>query len=251
LQREFGRLSVARICASKDSIANLLVNLPDGYKISSIASVRCWGQPEMSAKERRKPMRPFMITTVACGLMVGSLVQAQNLPTIDVGHHLLQPDQPNQLVTIDVGGGVPVQALDLNVQVADGGPVTGGMIVGPGFTADILTGTIFAHNYVNYVNHNADLHDGNQYMWYSLTTDSGTVETSGLLATLVFDTTGFSGGSWPLIMSGTIHGNTNFGSIGASIINGSISIVPEPASAALAALGFGGLAVWVRRRKSH
>jgi hypothetical protein len=82
--------------------------------------------------------------------------------------------------------------------------VAGGMIVGPGFTADILSGTIFAHNFVNYSNHNQDLHDGNQYMWYSLTTNGGTVETSGLLVTLAFDTTGFTGGSWPLIMTGTM-----------------------------------------------
>jgi hypothetical protein len=196
-------------------------------------------------------MRHFMIATTAFVLIGVPVVQAQNLPTIDVGAHLLLPDTPSQLITIDVGGGVPVQALDINVQVADGGPVAGGMIVGPGFTADILSGTIFAHNYVNYVNHNSDLHDGNQYMWYSLTTDSGTVETNGLLVTLDFDTTGFTGGSWPLIMSGTIRGSTNFGSIGASIINGSISIVPEPASAALAALGFAGLAAGAWRRKSH
>jgi hypothetical protein len=196
-------------------------------------------------------MRLFMIAATAFVLIGVPVVQAQNLPTIDVGVHLLLPDTPSQLVTIDVGGGVPVQALDINVQVADGGPVAGGMIVGPGFTADILSGTIFAHNYVNYVNHNSDLHDGNQYMWYSLTTDSGTVETNGLLVTLDFDTTGFTGGSWPLIMSGTIHGSTNFGSIGASIINGSISIVPEPASAALAALGFAGLAAWAWRRKNR
>jgi hypothetical protein len=194
-------------------------------------------------------MRHCMIATAAFVLIGVPVVQAQNLPTIEVGDHLLLPDRPNQPVTIDVGGGVPVQALDINVQVADGGPVAGGMIVGPGFTADILSGTIFAPNFVNYFNHNQDLHDGNQYMWYSLTTNGGTVETSGLLVTLTFDTTGFTGGSWPLIMTGTIHGSTNFGSIGASIINGSISIVPEPASAALATLGFAGLAAWACCRR--
>ena len=196
-------------------------------------------------------MRLFLISTAAFWLIGGLAVRAQNQPTIDVGNHLLLPDRPNQLVTIDVGGGVPVQALDINIQVADGGPVAGGMIVGPGFTADILSGTIFAHDFVNYVNHNADLHDGSQYMWYSLTTDSGTVETSGLLATLNFDTTGFTAGSWPLIMSGTIHGSTNFGPIGASIINGSISIVPEPASAAIAAIGVAVLAALAWRRKNR
>ena len=186
-------------------------------------------------------MRLFIIATTAFVLIGQPVVQAQNLPKIDVGDHLLLPDTPGQLVTIDVGGGVPVQALDINIQVADGGPVAGGMIVGPGFTADILSSTIFAHNFANYVNHNSDLHDGNQYMWYSLTTDSGTVATNGLLVTLDFDTTGFTGGSWPLIMSGTIHGSTNFGAIGASIINGSISIVPEPSKFTLAGFGLLGL----------
>jgi hypothetical protein len=52
-------------------------------------------------------------------------------------------------------------------------------------------------------------------------------------------------------MSGTIHGSTNFGPIGASIINGSISIVPEPASAAIAAIGVAVLAALAWRRKNR
>jgi hypothetical protein len=192
-------------------------------------------------------MRAF---PAACAvvLALATVAGAQNLPAIVVGNHLLEPDTPNQQVLIDVTGGAAVQLLDLNAQVADGGPAAGGMILGPAMGADILDGTIFAANHANYMNFNGDLHDGSQYMWLSVTTDSGTVAANGLLVTLTFDTTGFDSGSWPLILTDTIHGSTNFGGIGASITNGSIAIIPEPSTCILAALG--SLTVLARRSDS-
>ena len=96
-------------------------------------------------------------------------------------------------------------------------------------------------------------------------TNSGWVNvTGGLFATLVIDTTGFGSGTFPLTLSGGAvedsFGNTEFiGNLpdgGATFVYeyfdgtaGQITIVPEPSSVVLAAIGLVGLAAWGWRRK--
>ena len=64
---------------------------------------------------------------------------------IDIGEITLQENLADQVVPIFVGGGDLVQGINFNLQVADGGPLEGGSILGPAITSvDLIgSGTIF------------------------------------------------------------------------------------------------------------
>ena len=135
------------------------------------------------------------------------------------------PNTPGQVVEINVTGGDAVKGVDFNAQVADGGVGVGGTATGPKITsADIVTGTIFAANNTGDSNANPNYVFGNMVAFHSTTTVSGTVPANGRLATMVFDTTGFTSGTWTLRLAGTVNGDTAFGAIPTNIINGNISI---------------------------
>lgn len=183
------------------------------------------------------------LAIVACELFF-SAATAWAVPTIVVGQHDLLPNTPNQIVKINVSGGDEVDALDLNAQIADGGPEVGGSIDGPAITgADIITGTIFANNNDG----QSDLGSYPQVALRSTVADSGSVIADGLLTTLTIDTTGFSTGTFSLNLGDTLNGPTDFDPISADITDGSITIVPEPASICLL-LGGAGLMMQRRRR---
>ena len=91
-----------------------------------------------------------------------------------------------------------------------------------------------------------------QYRDANVTTMSNTVAAEGLVATVTFDTTGFStpGQSWDLVLDGVIGGNarTDFGLVETDVRNGKIRIIPEPATATmLGGLGLLLLLLWRRR----
>ncbi|HEX8520996.1 MAG TPA: hypothetical protein VF669_01985 [Tepidisphaeraceae bacterium] len=161
---------------------------------------------------------------------------------IDVGTHALAPNLPGQLVQIFVTGNDPVEALNFNAQVADGGPELMGVINGPDITGcDIITGTIFS------TKNTGALDPGSfpQLAIRSTTTSSGTVPAQGLLATLTIDTRGFSAGKYDLKLKGTLNGDTDFALVDVNVINGFI-VIPEPA---LAGAGFMGLCATTQRRR--
>jgi hypothetical protein len=183
--------------------------------------------------------------------------------TIVVGDHELQANQANQPIQVSVSGGDPVQGLNCRVQVADGGPPAGGSDNGPAIQdLDILTGTIFDGNNTG----TADVDGPHPDAWpmgeiRSTITVSGTVAAQGLLATIVMDTTGFYRGSWPLFLSDTRDGPTDFPGLQESleIADGTIRIrgtqpppptIPEPSTLVLVSLGVVGLAR-LRRRASR
>ncbi|MBI1310044.1 hypothetical protein GC176_01965 [bacterium] len=159
-------------------------------------------------------------------------LEARELLTIiiDVGNHVLQPDMAGQELQIQVSGGDEVQGVTLRVQIGDGGPEAGGSQDGPSIqTVDILTGTVFESN-------NTGLRqdvDGDspdtvpQFERAETTTSSGTVSASGLLATITIDTTGFTSGQFPLLLAGTLDGDTILPPASAgdvSITNGILAI---------------------------
>jgi hypothetical protein len=146
---------------------------------------------------------------------------------IQIGHHLLEPDKAGQTIPIYVSGGLPVQGLNFNIQVADGGPeVPGGSTDGPAIQhVDILTGTIFGDNNTGSADADGAHADAfPQVEWRSTTTRSGTVPAEGLLAVVTIDTTGFDRGSWVLRISGTANGDTDFAGLAATLVDGSITI---------------------------
>jgi hypothetical protein len=140
---------------------------------------------------------------------------------ISVGDHVLSPNKAGQQVKIFVSGGVSVPGVNLECQVADGGVAAGGKIAGPRITAvDILSSTIFANN-------NTGQRGGlivPQVFEATTTTSTGNVITTGLLATLTIDTTGFSGGTFDLKLGGTVNGATDFTTVGATITNGHLTL---------------------------
>ena len=169
-------------------------------------------------------MRPHATYLILAVLVLAPFARAT--PIIDVGNHVLQPDDPGQTIQVFVSGGDLVEGLNFNAQIADGGPEAGGAVRGPHITtADIVTGTIFA-------NDNTGQRDPGSFPQIAIrrttTNDDDTVMAQGLLATLAIDTTGFTSGTFPLKLGDTLNGPTNFAGVPAMITDGSISIVPEP-----------------------
>lgn len=165
-----------------------------------------------------------------------SATRAQAAPIIHgensldgLGNYDLLPDTPGQEIQIFVRGNDPVQGMNFNIQIADGGPAAGGSVAGPVISAvDILTNTIFKDNNTGLGSASSVLEP--QVAFFSTTTGSGTVAASGLLATVTLDTTGFfAGQSFDLVISQTVNNPTNFGPITPTAVDGTLTIIPEPA----------------------
>jgi autotransporter-associated beta strand protein len=155
-----------------------------------------------------------------------------NVPQISVGNHILLTNTPNQVIQISVSGGQPIQGLDLNVQIADGGIPAGGTSTGPVIqSVDLLTGTIFQSNNTNVTD--VDRAGGvdlvPMFEGCQTTTASGAVNASGLLATVTIDTTGFDDPqTFTLDLSVTANGPTDFAGIPALIADGTITLERPP-----------------------
>lgn len=176
-------------------------------------------------------MKRLLIAILVTASVPLITVAASTGAVITIGSTPLLPNSPGQSVQIFVSGGNLVEGVNLNVQLADGGPGVGGLEEAPRITSvDLLSGTIFAGNVFGGVP--MDPGSFPQLAIRSLLTDFGSVPASGLLATLTIDTTGFFVGQWSLSLSGTLNGDTNFLDVPAEVINGTITIsravVPEP-----------------------
>ncbi len=153
------------------------------------------------------------------------------------------------VVGLDTVGGA--NALEFDIQSGDGGSDFGGTNVSPLITSvDLETGSIFTQGTQQNV---ADFGRAKQ-----VTIDQGPlVTTDGLIATVVFDTTGIAPGQYEIRLNNVLPGsgpfNTRFLNSGNTLATTSrngffrIAAVPEPASAVFAATGL--LVVTLRRRR--
>jgi hypothetical protein len=243
-------------------------------------------QSKVCEKVGRIRMHRKVFLTLAALCCLASLARADL--TIVVGEHILQPNTPHQAIQIFVTGGTQVAGADFVVQVGDGGPLnsfTGpGNISGPTITADVLTGTIFASNHNPLTTPDGGA-SGPQTVYLGITTASGTVAGAGLFGTIFVDTTGWTAGNQPLLngvgpakgwelnMGGgqgvwdnpsdplniaTFGGqnmlptNTDFPPLsvgtGLNIIDGHISIIPEPSSVVMGLFAAAGLGIVAIRK---
>ena len=186
---------------------------------------------------------------IAIGLVSSASHLALAMPTIDVGTHQLQPGLSHQPVAIYVSGGDPVEGLNIYAQIGNGTDDLAAPVIE---SIDITgAGHVFGSNNNGPVIGDAYPHE----MSVSTVTLSGTVSASGKLATLYIDTTGYSSGTWSLILGNYTaqsaaefdKSTSDFAGLPAQITDGSITIaVPEPAS--LAVLGLAA-SILVRRHR--
>jgi len=192
-------------------------------------------------------------------ILLGLATVAQASATLVGGFHVLAANTnggPQNTIQISISGNdANIAGAVINAQVADGGPLVGGSIIGPGFTGNMTApGSLFATNNTGISDLNPGFVNGNQIVLLQTSTASGVVSDVGgaLLVTLTFDTTGFFEGTWPLLFSGTVNGDTGIGStagiIPLEITNGTLWLDPEPSSLVLALLAAASLAAIKWRR---
>ncbi len=175
-------------------------------------------------------MKTASIGGLLCVLLLTLPVNASLI--VRAGDHELAPNTANQIIEILIegqGSENTLQGINLNIQIADGftGPkITDVDVVGPG--------TVFASP-----NNNGQAGGKiTDQIWGGVGTISPTPLTVGaansVLAKVTIDTTGFFPGSnpWEFKLLGTLNGDsTLLGTTGSErFVDGSLSVVPEPAS---------------------
>ena len=189
----------------------------------------------------------------ALAVMGLAVAAGQAAPIIDVGTIEAMPDALTTFA-IRVAGGDLVQGVDLYIQIGDGGTANGGVDTRPILAAvDIVgPGTIFA---ASDTGQRAPL-ASNLLRAASTTTDPAVADrlaADGILAFVTIDTTGTARGqTYPLRLTGVAAGvfgepgmDTAFAGVPAQITDGTIRIIPEPATIALLSGAIAGL----RRRR--
>jgi len=195
-------------------------------------------------------------------LMLGLLLLAMPAiamahTTIDAGNWFLNPGdgaiQVIQVVAFNDGDDNGLQGMNLNLVTGDSGPNIGGVIVAPFITALDVTGpgTVFNPSF----NPPAITIVPDQVAQASVTTGAGTVPGTGVLAFVTVDISGLALGTYDFLVSGWapigFPGSDFAGSTGVtpSLIDGTITIVPEPSSVVMGLFAAAGLAAVVIRRR--
>ena len=205
--------------------------------------------------------------TAICGALLallGSAAARADL-VINVGNIRLQPNMDNQqvLIYVTTSTAQSVQAVQLQVQIGNGGTAYGDAGPEPSIDSLDLLGN---SNAIFFPDNNGQSPSdpstgvigvsGQIAARSTITSPTGapSVLANGLLATLKISTLGCytPEQSWPLSLTSTssitmLDGDTAFGELIPTIINGSITIAPEPASALL--LGAGAALLLRRRRR--
>lgn len=200
----------------------------------------------------------FLMVLMLCA---GS-AHAIDIASINVGEWVIDVyNKPVEDIALTITGGADLTDMVLRVQVADGGPELGGSINGPEITALNYSGSIWEtapSGYANFPSGGLSPGDKPQVVEdnMSLNVSGETVLANGTFVTITIDASEFS--SIPDISSenplyfdfklaDTVAGYTSFFNTDVTINNGTIKLIPEPASLSLMLLGT--LAAF-RKRKS-
>ncbi len=183
--------------------------------------------------------------SLSLAILVCQPSSAMALTAITVGDYFMPAGTAGNQISVFVTGGDAVPELnfimDSNNNVAGGPIITAVDIVGPG--------TIFFGNNTGQLGVPAP---PATKIKQTTTTVSGTVLANGLLGHVTFSTVGISPGKYNLRMANMAAASggsaTNFSSSFPNVINGSITVVPEPSALILPVVGFIGLAAWRWRR---
>jgi hypothetical protein len=195
-----------------------------------------------SRRGRARLSRQIMAGMLSGALMImGASASAALL--IDFGDQTLLPNTPGQSVAITIsndGAPVPLGAFELFIQVADGGPEwAAGSIPGPRIEAvNLLTGTPFESNNLGGQFGSLDNLPQRQF-WGVVGSPTLPTGSDQLLATVTFDTTGFDAGTWDVFLTGSPLPtsrllNPQSDPYAVTIMNGTLTVVPEPSATATA-----------------
>ena len=207
-----------------------------------------------------------------------SAVAAASTPTVVVGNWIIPTGTAAFTIPLNVTGGDPVTGGNFIFEISQGGAfqATGG----PNFVSiDMTSGGIFSPVPLANIGTTFSVRSNNSVVTSSIASGGPTytptatpavktkedffynvpVAANGALGNLVVSTAGVAPGVYDLRMTAMVTGGgggstSTFVAPGFSLdygsfTNGTITVVPEPSTLALAAFGFAGLAAWRWRRR--
>ncbi|HET6248230.1 MAG TPA: PEP-CTERM sorting domain-containing protein [Tepidisphaeraceae bacterium] len=191
-------------------------------------------------------MNRFQAVFIAA--VLGSCGGVFATPIVNVGAVTInQAANQSSVLTVTDTSGDSVEGLNFEVQIT--GTSSPLPIIS---SVDIVTNSVFAGHTNGQQGSGAitpQLYDA------QVTTSSGvvTLPTTGTIATIVFDASSAPVGTYNLLLTGTLNGNTHYsgtsGQVTTTIANGTLVVTPEPGAAGILLLGAG--AFLGRRRRAR